>query len=69
MILWSIEVLTHLKILLMTPHLDWLSTTDPTPEMLSVVKTRNRMQHDERNVCSTEHAHMLKKDNILEKDN
>ena len=53
----------------MTPHLDWLSTTDPTPEMLSVVKTRNRMQHDERNVCSTEHAHMLKKDNILEKDN
>ena len=53
----------------MTPHLDRHSTTDPKPEMISVVLTGNTIQHDERNVCDIEHKHMFRKDDFLEKEN
>ena len=49
--------------------LDSHSTTDPKPEMLSVVSTGNIIQRDERNVHGIEHSYMLRKDNILEKGN
>ena len=52
----------------MTPHLDRHIRTDPKPEMISDVYTGNRIQRDERNVCSIEHAHMFRKDDFLEKD-
>ena len=40
-------IVYYLKNLLMTPHLDSHSTTDPTPEILKAVLTGNRIQCDE----------------------
>ena len=54
----------YLKNLSMTPHLDRYNTTDPKPEMLSAVSSRNRIQRDERNVRGIEHAHMFRKNNF-----
>ena len=34
----------------MTPNLDRHITTDPKPDMLSAVSSRNRIQRDEKNV-------------------
>ena len=57
-------IIYYLKKMLMTPHLDRHSATDPKQESLLAVKTRNRNQCDERNVCGIEHAHMFRKDRI-----
>ena len=48
----------------MTPNLDRHITTDPKPDMLSAVSSRNRIQRDERDVRGIEHAHMFRKDNF-----
>ena len=42
---------------LMTSHLDGHITTDPKPEMLSIIKTGNRMPHDQPEI----ECHMIKK--------
>ena len=55
----------YLKKLLMTPHLDSHSTTDPKPEILSAVLTGNRIPHDGRNVRGIMHVHVCRKDDIF----
>ena len=52
----------------MTLDLERHNKTDPKSEMLSAVLAGNRIQHDERNIRSIEHAHMFRKDDFLEKD-
>ena len=56
--LWiKCKVLYYLKKMLMTIHLDCYVTTDCKPEMLSGVKTGNRIPHDEWNLRGIVHAH------------
>ena len=50
--------------MLMTPHLDSHSASDPKPEILSAFKTGNRILCDGRNVRGIMHVHMRKKDDI-----
>ena len=48
-----------------TPHLDGHNTTDPKPEILSAVKTGNRISRDGRNIRGITHVHMQRKDDIF----
>ena len=52
----------------MTPHLDSHSTTDPKPEIVSAVKTGNRISRHGRNVRDIMHVHMGRKADILGKN-
>ena len=59
----------YLKTLLMTPQLDRHSETDPKPEMLSAIQAENRIRSDKINVRGIGHAHIIRKEDFLGKDN
>ena len=52
-------------IFLKTSHLNSRTTNDVKPEMLSGVKTRNKILHYENNVRSIAHVRAYIKDNIF----
>ena len=64
--IFSLAEQWHTKIFsVMTSHLDSHTTTNVKLEMLSGVKTGNRIPHDENNVRGIAHARAYIKDDIF----